>query len=679
MQAIEIARQLAELDQPEGAIKAYGVVLHESQGKDPAGELEAALYILQNGGENNYKVSYSTFIDLHRRGQFREECLNILTQAFYVPNVKLLQTRYQNNCKLLEKYPYLFRKDFLDFEFLPLRFYPYDDNRFVPYVVAEERFGEYIDFKRPVVSRNFFKDLDKPILAEDVFSQYELEYLSDNVRRSEWVGRENHIYLHYPDWPTFCAYLQCLNMRPLLENEKFVFLIGDEISQYPIDFKERFGIDYSQNPVKPVGLREINKIIWHTQLSTHNGGDFFNEIFDAHPNLLALTSVMFDSIEDTVAEWKKTLSQAKGSKETKQELLRQKGVDTRVIQELCSILEPTDKDIFVALYLSNKQISKFLDPAARIVPAVFFQPHFSNIVYSLNVDGKNRTVLESEQYDKTCRSPIFRGFKYIKTFTPMRRFTTSHGATVKFMYNSALKAQKTNEGEKKRVTVVADAVTQRVFNRSFMIDWQDRLYKDSVLVRFEDGKLNPKATFTALAAFLDLPYTESLTYCSENGVRDIDHEGNVVGFDPATVYRTYDEFVNDSERTYIEYCLRDAYAYYGYGFQYYDGQPMTEEKMDELTGDFTTIDHYIRETWAQIYQNVEVSSAMMNEESIGAIKKDVQSQLLEKQMAAFHENRKKNSRILMHSLRFLNRNGQPLHMMPKLKLDPALLEQPLYH
>ena len=34
-----------------------------------------------------------------------------------------------------------------------------------------------------------------------------------------------------------------------------------------------------------------------------------------------------------------------------------------------------------------------------------------------------------------------------------------------------------------------------------MVDWQDRLFQDSVLVRFEDGKLNPKATFTALAAF----------------------------------------------------------------------------------------------------------------------------------------------------------------------------------
>ena len=47
--------------------------------------------------------------------------------------------------------------------------------------------------------------------------------------------------------------------------------------------------------------------------------------------------------------------------------------------------------------------------------------------------------------------------------------------------------------------------SQRILNRSFMVDWQDRLYTDSVLVRFEDAKLNPKATFTALAAFLDIP------------------------------------------------------------------------------------------------------------------------------------------------------------------------------
>ncbi len=677
MTAIEIARQLAALGQAEGAIKAYGLAIHQAQ--DPAEQLEAALYILQNGGD--YKVSYSTFVDLHRQGQFQEDCLSIMTQAFYEPNVKLLKTRYENNCKLLAKYPYLFRKDFLDFEFLPLRFYPYDDNRFVPFHVGEGRFGEYIDFKLPRVTRNFFKDLEQPILAENVFSQYELEYLNDNVRKSEYIGRENHIYLHYPDWPAFCAYLQCLNMRPLLESEKLVFLIGDEIGQYPIDFKARFGIDYSQNPVKPVGLGEINKIIWHTQLSTHNGGDFFNEIFDAHPNLLPLPSIMMDNVEESVKNWKEALNSAKGSKEAKQEFLRQKGANTWVIQELCSIQDPSDKDIFAAIYLSNKTITKFLDPTARIAPAVFFQPHFPNIVYDLNVDRKDRTALHSEVYDKTVSSPIFRGFKYIKTFTPMRRFTTSHGATVKFMYNSALEgAEKRKKGEEKgkAVAVVPDAVTQRVLNRSFMIDWQDRLYTDSVLVRFEDGKLNPRATFTALAAFLDLPYTESMTYCSLNG--EIDPEslaGNDLGFSTAALYRTYDEYTNDAERTYIEYFLRDAYEYYGYGFQYYDGQPVTLERAKEWTDGFSTIDHYIRETWRYIYENASVSIGEKRLE--GQAAQQVQDQLLEQQLQAFRQNRERNSEILMRGLRFVNRHGQPLRMMPRLELDPALLEQPLYH
>ena len=43
------------------------------------------------------------------------------------------------------------------------------------------------------------------------------------------------------------------------------------------------------------------------------------------------------------------------------------------------------------------------------------------------------------------------------------------------------------------------------------------------------------------------------------------------------------------------------------------------------------------------------------------------------------EKRLRNSKILMRGLRFVNPQGQPLRMMPALRLDPALLEQPLYH
>lgn len=124
----------------------------------------------------------------------------------------------------------------------------------------------------------------------------------------------------------------------------------------------------------------------------------------------------------------------------------------------------------------------------------------------------------------------------------MRRLTTSYAATVRFMATQ-VSGELTDDGDGKlNLAIAGDVIEQRLCNRSFMIDPQDRLYHDSVLVRFEDGKLNPRATFTALAAFLDIPYTESMTYCSgRTGLNPESLKGNVLGFDTATVYRTYDE------------------------------------------------------------------------------------------------------------------------------------------
>lgn len=205
MTAIEIARKLDQLGQIKEACRAYGVAIHELAGRDPAAQMEAAVYIFQNG--EDYKVSFTCFRDLYNRGEFRSECYDFLTTAFYEPNEKERKTRYEKNCKLLSRYPYLFRKDFIPFEKLPIRFYPFDGRGFVPFYTAQERFGDYINFDHPKITHNFFKDLDRPILTADVYSQYELEYLRDNVRRSDFVGKENHIYLHYTDWAEFCAHL----------------------------------------------------------------------------------------------------------------------------------------------------------------------------------------------------------------------------------------------------------------------------------------------------------------------------------------------------------------------------------------------------------------------------------------------------------------------------------------
>lgn len=674
MEAIEIARKLAALGQAKDACTAYGLAVQ--QGADSIGQMEAAAYILQNGGD--YRISYGCFVGLYNQGLYRADILPLMEAVFYEPNVKMLKSRYERNCKLLSKYPYLFRKDFVPFEKLPVQFFPYDDhNGYVPFFRAEERFGEFINFGNQVVSRNFFKDLDKPILAAGVFSQYELEYLVDNVRPSEYIGRENHIYLHYPDWGVFCSYLQCLNLRRLLESKKLVFLIGDEIGQYPIDFKERFGIDYSQYPVKPIGIREVNRMIWHTQLSTHNGGDFFNEVFDGHPNLIVFDSVMFTNTEKTVEDFLNMLANAAN---VQQAVNTANFLDDRRVRELYYLRDRTEKDALVALFLASEGVEATVSSESRIAPALFFQPHFPNIVYQLRAGSGNRTVLESESADVIHQSRIFRQFKYIKTFTPMRRFTTSHGATVKYMYEESLKEDAPDSDEEK--TVVSDAIMERVLNRSFMIDPEDRLYKDSVLVRFEDGKLNGRATFMALAAFLDLPYTESMTYGSKGG-KPVERrlymweENCAPGFGAEPVYRTYDEYVNDDERYFIEYFLRDAYEYYGYDFQYYDGATVDEAKVEELISGFTTMDHYMRETHYKLFKDAEVSQDGVRVDA--ELEERVRKQLLEDRIKGYGENRLNSAKILLEGLRFVNKNGQPLRMMPKLELDPALLEQPLYH
>lgn len=657
MTAIEIARRFAELGETEEAQRAYEVFLHQKEERHPKEELEAASYIFFSQG--NYEVAYTVFVSLYNRGFFQEEVMNIILQAFYLPNVEKIKKQYEENCRVLEQYPYFFRQDFPAFDDLPVLFFPFNDEGYLPFYQAGNRFGEYVNFNRPVIDRYFFKDLEKPVFAADVYSQYQLEYLNDNVRKSEWAAKENHIYLHYTQWETFCSYLQCLAFKKLLKDEKFVFLIEKEGDQYPIDFKERFGIDYSQYPVKPIGIREVNRMIWHTQLSTHNGGDFFNEIFYGHPNLLAYESLMFDNVMDVV----KTLRKSR----------KMRDLNSGLQRELAQIPNPTFKDCLVAFFLNEEFMHRGLDPDSRISPALFFQPHFSNVLCKIQLDEKKkRAVLSSDSYEEVSRSPVFRQFKYIKTFTPMRRITTSYGATVRFMVNGVEEAG--ND------VVMDDAFSQRVLNRTFMIDPDDRLYQDSVLIRFEDGKLNPKATFTALAEFLDIPYTESMTYCSgATGINPESFKGNDLGFDPAAIYRTYDDYVDDADRALLEYFMRDAYQYYGYDFHYYKGEPVDEAWIEEKLKGLHHLDSLIEKTYFKYLKgSLESKFAVISNGQQLICEEDCQ-EAAENQVKDFAENRKKILGVLLRGLQFINPKGQPLQLMPRLQLDPDLLEQPLYH
>ncbi len=661
MTMLEIARRFAETKQPKKAQEAYTLFLKTEKSKTPEEELEAASYIFFSRGD--YQISYTIFVSLYNRGLFQQAIMDIMYQAFYLPNVDKQRKRYTENLRILKEYPYCFQKDFPDFEDLPLLFFPFNDKGYLPFDREKNSFGEYTNFKEEIMDRYFFRDLENPILANDVFSQYQLEYLVDNVRRSEWVGRENHIYLHYSSVEALCAYLPCLSLKKILREKKIVFLFGDEINLYPIDFKERFGIDYSQYPVKPFGIREINRLIWHTQLSTHNGGDFFNEIFYEHPNLLSFESVMLENIRKIIREL--------------QSDFRSSALNASLIRELTGISKPTPKDFLVALFLNNETMHRGLDLHSRIVPALFFQPHFSDVNFTLQTDEKETAaLLESNQLEEIGRSPIFNQFKYIKTFAPMRRITTSYGATIRYMARQIEEQEEDQEIKPDEIVNMPDELTERLLSRGYFVDTSSRLFKDSILVRFEDGKLNPKATFTALAEFLDIPYTESLTRCSSfrgDGVSS--SQENDQGFELGAVYRTYDEYTDDADRAIIEFFFRDAYQKYGYDFHYYTGEPVDRQWIEKKLSEMTNLDNLIFRSIQFTLRHTFIAEHLEDKEEMENFVKTHG----DKVMAAKREHRIKIMNIFLNGPRFINKNGQPLQMMKKLELDPELLEQPLYH
>ena len=86
MDTIEIARRLAELGQTEEAQAAYSLVLQEAAERNPELELEAASYLFFSQG--NYQVAYTAFVSLYNRGFYQTELMDLMTQAFYLPNAE---------------------------------------------------------------------------------------------------------------------------------------------------------------------------------------------------------------------------------------------------------------------------------------------------------------------------------------------------------------------------------------------------------------------------------------------------------------------------------------------------------------------------------------------------------------------------------------------------------------
>jgi hypothetical protein len=175
-----------------------------------------------------------------------------------------LLVNYVKNKKMLCDYPYLFGK-IPEFKTLEKRVLNLDKE--IPY---------------------FFKDLSKPLFIHNLSHPAHLKFLFDNVRASEDVAMDNHIYLYYTNEQKFLEILCQCDLKLLLKQQKFIFLLGERNKNiYPINFKKRYGIDYESMQFISLRINELNRIVVYKGSSVA-GQDFLFQICAANKNILPI-------------------------------------------------------------------------------------------------------------------------------------------------------------------------------------------------------------------------------------------------------------------------------------------------------------------------------------------------------------------------------------------------------
>ncbi len=400
-----------------------------------------------------------------------------LNEYFKLEEVTASNNKYYvKNSKLLSKYPYIFRKDFREI----------DINSFEEYDMNYDR-------------KTFFYDLSKPLFIENEYNYKNLEYLYDNVRKSENFGADNHIYLYYDSFDKFCYYMNYIDFESLLEEEKFIFLFEDEKSNYPIDFKTKFSVEYNKKNAKKMSLEDVDRLTYLIGYM-HGGTGYITSVLNENENiffinLFALNKAMDDNARqfyytmimnneeyiksNDFIEFAEKYQGYMGIFDISYtELNNRKKIDNPKnfisnIKELCGdreFIKGTEAFKIMLLAILYERSDSF-NP--RIKPVFLFDAH----VWRTNVYVN-----------------LLQQFKGLKLLSPFRNPL----AMIASVYRAGLM-----NAENQIIPCLNSLYEHYDFLQGYYLD------KLSV-VKFEDAKLNPKIMFKLLCEYLDVPYSNKM-------------------------------------------------------------------------------------------------------------------------------------------------------------------------
>lgn len=495
-----------------------------------------------------YQTAFWEFAALYQEGYERQGIFDILTQAFYDPNVEEFRDRYEKNRTALAEYPYIWCR-LPDFDSLTVRLYPLSETE---YDVFDLKTQEFKGLYRPTAEKDrpyFFPQLDKPLFLEGECQYDNLKYLNDTVRRSEDYAGDNHIYLFYESFDELSILLLACDLTPLLAQRKFVFLIGEsQRRRYPIDFMTEYSIDYAAMVPQRLRINEMNRLcFWYKR--GYAGMTFALDVLNQNPYIIAQEGCSmheFSYIKGYPIAWSGVIAQLLqdlNKRYTAQDIARvyhhpEIQLNWPQCLDFAAWLDgggagQTDftlPELFRAYFIYCYEKEK-PEENPRISPVILWEPHY---------DRKH-------EYD-----PLTLTFPYHFVLNSMRNPLTQMAS----QYQSG--------------KFIFPMNTEYLLAREMHPALRERYYAFC----FEDLKQRPEEMCRRLCALFDVPFSEKML--KANGEYKTANGEIIRGFDAKTVNRRVDEVFSEFDQVRIQIYYDVILRHYGYPAFDFDECPMND-------------------------------------------------------------------------------------------------------
>lgn len=517
--------------------------------------------------QQQYREAFAAFAEIYNQSDDKDErkaIFEMLDEAFYAPNKEDLQINYSENCSLLAAYPYQWGFQKCSVDALPVKIFPVTETEYCLYDKKTQAFSELQVINSGELCDYLFQDLSRPVFRENDCNLYHLQYLEDNIRRSEDYGGDNHIYLYYAGLGELAPLLFFGELKPLLAQQKPVFLIGTENKKrYPVNFKREFQIDYASMGPTPVRVEEVKRVcFWYKH--AHSGSSFsqavlgsLNEVqmiqghdFNVYSQIdgeqIHEVKAFLDAMTDINTTY--TADQISEMLQSGRYEIHLEGIEDFVVwlrQRRPAPHAYTVKELFCGYALFRYE-KRNLNP--RIAPMPLYDPHIwdPGIYSHLILSFPYHTVL-------TCvREPIMRFIRCQQVgIAGWQEFSTKY-------------------------LLIHDYACAQFLH--------PELHKCYYGYRFEDLKTKPEIVCRALCKHLNLPYDKAMLMADtvERSSEHIARGIHVKGFDNAPLHWDLSDCLSDFDMVRLKMFYEPIHRYYGYPTFSFEEHPLPESLVREL-------------------------------------------------------------------------------------------------